>query len=90
MNTSHTPFPFFFSGFSFFVTDLREISMIPKKPTEVVVGFGLGASAVRPVRRLVFRLGLGVDGRKGPWGGKGENLRNLENDVQMCVCIIHI
>ena len=29
--------------------------MIPKKPTEVVVGFGLVASIVfRPVRRLVF------------------------------------
>lgn len=66
--------------------------MIPKKPTEVVVGFGLVASAVRFVFRcgVFFSGGLGVDGRKGPWGGKGENLRNLENDVQMCVCIIHI
>ena len=63
--------------------------MIPKKPTEVVVGFGLVASigfSTRSSSRFFVQQdflfwGLGVDGRKMPMGWEDRNLCNLEHDV---------
>ena len=51
--------------------DLREISMIPKKPAEVVVGFGLGAS-------------VRVAEERPPMGWEGRNLRPFRN--MRCEC----